>query len=79
MIAAQLRSLTEPQGISDQVYVASGYSNGSPFIELFQRTSNRVGFQLQGEVWRLSAQLRSEELDGNTAAHRRAAKSGPIR
>jgi hypothetical protein len=64
-VAAALRARIAAEGLAGKVYVHSAYTNGEPLVEMFQDRKDRVGFQLQGNQWRLATQIWS--LAGKTS------------
>jgi hypothetical protein len=72
-IAAELEDRADVAGISDRVYTEHNFTNKSPLVSMFQRVGageNRVGWQLQGDSWRLAAVIGEPALVGRTAERR---------
>jgi hypothetical protein len=76
-VAALLEARLVANGLGDQLWVGSGLTNKTPFIEIHQTVNaeigapgDRVGWQLQGSDWRLAAILPS--LAGRTPDDRLA-------
>ena len=70
-VAARLEEHAQAEGIAELVEIKSGFTNKNPMVEILQKHGgHRVGWQLQGDSWRLAAVLSA--LDGRSPERRAA-------